>query len=70
MEIYKGYNWKDLENSKPEKLSAIEEDWEGVRVFKVQSQAEATGQKNLALNYLSFWREGNKLAKKIGRPKP
>lgn len=53
------------ENGKLEELSAVEENWNGVRTLRCNLRPRLQGNKNLALNYLSFWREGNKLAKRL-----
>lgn len=72
--VFDGYNWSELQQqnedvptSYDKSLGAFVEHIKGVRIIRCKLRPRLTGTKNLALNYLSFVKNGNAVAKKLGR---
>lgn len=74
-EIFTGYGWEELEKIEKSgiklqstglhydnKLNAYVENIHGVKVVRANLRPRLKGKKNLAKNYLSFVKEGNKVA--------
>lgn len=79
-EVFPGYGWKELEEIEQsgiklqstdlrydKHLNAFVEQIHGVKVIRVNLRPRLSGKKNLAKNYLSFIKEGNKVSKSMAQ---